>query len=303
MRNTRPGRTAHPHGCGEDPSTTARVPAQSGSPPRAWRGPSHDTRRPAQSRLTPTGVGRTLTWTFRVTPPPAHPHGRGRTPRRTVRRPNCSAHPHGRGEDVEPQQLVAAGEGSPPRAWGGHRQSDRTGRQRRLTPTGVGRTATRTSLPRPCTAHPHGRGEDRWRASATIALAGSPPRAWGGRNDAAAAGRRDRLTPTGVGRTQSDPARGNSEAAHPHGAWGGRHRRQLAHRHQRLTPTGVGRTFRHPRSSLRRAAHPHGRGEDTPRFSAYQPTSGSPPRAWGGRPERRPQRAGHRLTPTGVGRT
>ena len=131
--------SAHPHVRGEDNNVPAHAPPPCGSPPRAWGG--HLCAKPTKikNRLTPTCVGRT---SF-VMPLGSY----------------AEAHPHVRGEDGVGARLAAAGEGSPPRAWGGL-----VGRVCRalygfLTPTCVGRTKTIPAIPITKAAHPHVRGE------------------------------------------------------------------------------------------------------------------------------------------------
>jgi hypothetical protein len=154
--------------------------------------------RPAHlPRLTPTGVGRT-----------------GQASGRPDRRP---AHPHGRGEDTYRSSSARSWSGSPPRAWGGPNRTPITPTARRLTPTGVGRTAGHSAATRSRTAHPHGRGEDVLRRYAAPGITGSPPRAWGGPYPGAGRDPRGRLTPTGVGRTREPGIRNGYPAAHPHG--------------------------------------------------------------------------------------
>ena len=75
---------------------------------------------------------------------------------------------------------------------------------RRITPTGVGRTRLRMRGDPVVTDHPHGRGEDTGYTLATVRTHGSPPRAWGGPVKALFSGLSSRITPTGVGRTLSD---------------------------------------------------------------------------------------------------
>ena len=234
-----------------------------------------------------------------------------------------SAHPHVRGEDVDQLAVLARVLGSPPRAWGGLNGRGDLHRESRLTPTCVGRTPAGEPPLRCCTAHPHVRGEDRRSAAAAPGLAGSPPRAWGGRGDPRSGVAGARLTPTCVGRTGSLGRSRATGTAHPHvrgedvrrtrviwqatgsppRAWGGPRSLGDALGADRLTPTCVGRTSAHPWRSQRSPAHPHVRGEDFSKPVATTIVSGSPPRAWGGPPPGISHLLAQRLTPTCVGRT
>src|SRR5690606_33163073 len=86
-------------------------------------------------------------------------------------------------------------------------------------------------------------------------------------------------------------------------AWGGRALTGTDAVAARLTPTGVGRTRAGRTGPTTSAAHPHGRGEDAVPLRGVSWTTGSPPRAWGGRRRSGVRTARRRLTPTGVGRT
>ena len=149
----------HPHGRGDNGSSTRITPRSVGSPPRAWGQSSLSVRRASFPRFTPTGVG-------------------------TIR--SCgnnsgsvSVHPHGRGDNCEYAKSQALHSGSPPRAWGQSPKSRPTRAGMRFTPTGVG-TIGVGRLPPP-------RG------------AGSPPRAWGQLRRVSGTTPPSRFTPTGVG--------------------------------------------------------------------------------------------------------
>ncbi|EFC82256.1 conserved hypothetical protein [Parafrankia sp. EUN1f] len=150
----------HPHGRGEDDSSTLPSEAVRGSPPRAWGGLREQAGDDVLHRITPTGVGRTAAGN---------------------RWPSSGQdHPHGRGEDRASIRSMRRPAGSPPRAWGGPPGPSRPRCPCRITPTGVGRTSRRAS-PAPAAAdHPHGRGEDTRDRVFPPTPSGSPPRAWGG---------------------------------------------------------------------------------------------------------------------------
>ena len=135
--------------------------------------------------------------------------------------------------------------------------------------------------------------------------------------------RRERLTPTCVGRTRYAVGRSPRSPAHPHvrgedsrrilltsslsgsppRAWGGRGGVVLGPPPARLTPTCVGRTSGPASCRTRGPAHPHVRGEDGLVIGGRRVFVGSPPRAWGGRRPVRWCSGPCRLTPTCVGRT
>jgi len=174
---------------------------------------------------------------------------------------------------------------------------------RRFPPTGMGITEPIAPPAAAASVHPHWRGDHGSGPNTSTTFPGSPPRAWGSRQDCDSYWARLRFTPTGV-RITSWPARSRRRpTVHPHGrgdhtvrngfgcssvgspprAWGSRVRNSLAVPRVRFTPTGVGITV----------------------ASAFSDSSsnGSPPRAWGShlRPFVDPLR--RRFTPTGVGIT
>ncbi len=69
--------SVHPHACGEDVSSNARMEGALGSPPRVWgrRAPRPD--QAALRRFTPTRVGKTLAGRDRRVQPRVHPHACG----------------------------------------------------------------------------------------------------------------------------------------------------------------------------------------------------------------------------------
>src|SRR6185369_6993333 len=144
--------------------------------PWAWGGQALLVQVVRKGRITPTGVGRT---------------GEGRPCQLKV-----TDHPHGRGEDGPAEQGHDQVLGSPPRAWGGRGPPAIRVDAGRITPTGVGRTAARPGLCRVAADHPHGRGEDGEIMSASERLDGSPPRAWGGREEYRVVLPARRITPT-----------------------------------------------------------------------------------------------------------
>ncbi len=279
-----PARTAaHPHGRGEHDPAPPGTHRLGGSPPRAWGARSLGLALGSGQRLTPTGVGST-------TPPP-------------VRAPTGTAHPHGRGEHALVALRRCGGRGSPPRAWGAQLLGELLRGPGRLTPTGVGSTGPDARRTRRCTAHPHGRGEHVFTATATGSHTGSPPRAWGAHRVLLRAGLRLRLTPTGVGSTGTCTATRSAPPAHPHGRGEHSHAGPRPATARGSPPTGVGSTPPSRPTPGCAAAHPHGRGEHVIHGRVGHASPGSPPRAWGALPAGQGERAGVRLTPTGVGST
>ena len=113
-------------------------------------------------------------------------------------------------------------------------------------------------------------------------LPGSPPRAWGQRASEQEKALARRFTPTCVGTT---PARSAT--------W----------RCSRFTPTCVGTTSRASSWCSWTAVHPHVRGDNREICAAPGEGYGSPPRAWGHRPDGRGRPGRGRFTPTCVGTT
>jgi len=193
--------------------------------------------------------------------------------------------------------------GSPPRAWGQPSSSERFGRSRRFTPTGVGTTRRLCYSRLRLSVHPHGRGDN-------VVLDPFKPLQM-------------RFTPTGVGTTPTTRLSVATTTVHPHGrgdnvgGWGGAIARggspprawgqlgglEIPQSSSGFTPTGVGTTPGRRRQIFALAVHPHGRGDNALRAARAAGRHGSPPRAWGqqGRTPSSSSRA--RFTPTGVGTT
>ncbi len=110
-----------------------------------------------------------------------------------------------------------------------------------------------------------------------------------------------RITPTGVGTAYTVHDAARWEADHPHGRGDGRMFVPSRDPTVRITPTGVGTARRRPTSPPCRTDHPHGRGDGLPIDDPVRIVVGSPPRAWGRRPDRRVRGSRKRITPTGVG--
>ena len=169
--------------------------------------------------------------------------------------------------------------------------------------------------------HPHGRGDNWFRAILAFRYGGSPPRAWGQSVVQVALQRRNRFTPTGVGTMTHPFSEPLSHPVHPHGrgdnalrygqnqhedgspprAWGQLLRRHLNPHRIRFTPTGVGTMTAGWRAAGGRSVHPHGRGDNCGSRRALGRVAGSPPRAWGQSLGRCSALVHARFTPTGVG--
>ena len=88
-------------------------------------------------------------------------------------------HPHMRGDNCRSITVRGSGNGSPPHAWGQLGRRCFSGLYFRFTPTCVGTIrACPGALPAP-QVHPHMRGDNYNPWQAMIAVAGSPPHAWG----------------------------------------------------------------------------------------------------------------------------
>ena len=186
----------HPHRRGDGalvhPSSTAAL----GSPPQAWGRHVGRCHRPTRHRFTPTGVG-----TARSLPTPTA---------------SASVHPHRRGDGRHPTGNRHLRVSSPPQAWGRHLEVFASNGQHRFTPTGVGTARSSASKNRPCTVHPHRRGDGNVCAHTCASIVGSPPQAWGRRLGHRREARHPRFTPTGVGTAPFRSSARRCQAVHPH---------------------------------------------------------------------------------------
>ena len=117
----------HPHACGDNGTGRTRSRTRSGSPPRVWGQLLGRTAQELGGRFTPTRVGTTST--------------------PTVRSRCCAVHPHACGDNEREPVLVHRVGGSPPRVWGQLSGVDRYAGEGRFTPTRVGTTAARRTMP------------------------------------------------------------------------------------------------------------------------------------------------------------
>ena len=174
----------HPHGRGDNAEHFRRAPGCLGSPPRAWGQHVWDEARRVARRFTPTGVGTTVcpvrsrTETY-GSPPRAW--GQRRHLFRSVGAARFT--PTGVGTTPEANLLPPVNLGSPPRAWGQLTARAEIRSKARFTPTGVGTTPILSLNDPAAPVHPHGRGDNPVDGDAARRVEGSPPRAWGQRQD------------------------------------------------------------------------------------------------------------------------
>ena len=192
----------HPHMRGEDAVRAACNSWASGSPPHAWGRRSVVDSARLFGRFTPTCVGKTWGHGSAATLPAVHPHMRGEDgcPTASLGSPRGSP-PHAWGRRLLQARRRGPG-GSPPHAWGrlclwpvsGNRmavhphmrgedeiQMDDVVGALRFTPTCVGKTQASLAVFAGDTVHPHMRGEDSPYVNLVCHLNGSPPHAWGRR--------------------------------------------------------------------------------------------------------------------------
>ena len=170
----------------------------------------------------------------------------------------------------------------------------------------------------------HGaRGDNDYSGRAANRRDGSPPRAWGQRDQPRSIGERARFTPTRVGTTWGSRIRCWPWPVHPHArgdnprqaldgdrahgspprAWGQQLERTRRGPQVRFTPTRVGTTQLPAPSSSAVTVHPHARGDNVFVALGEILLRGSPPRAWGQPQELRQTGPPQRFTPTRVGTT
>ena len=178
---TEPVCAEHPHGRGENASTSAQISALLGTSPRAWGKHVRDAHLVRYSRNIPTGVGKTDSVCSPLGARTEHPHGRGE---------NGQA----RGNEVEKR-------GTSPRAWGKLTFPTMKTIRNRNIPTGVGKTWCPTTKAELYQEHPHGRGENILAILTRIKALGTSPRAWGKYMIAPYIVSAKRNIPTGVGKT------------------------------------------------------------------------------------------------------
>ncbi len=180
-RSPNAARTVHPHTRGDNhiPPTTYDPP--SGSPPHAWG---------------------QLTLLFDLlNAHPVHPHTRGDNWYHGRNGRAGTVHPHTRGDNKINNQRHGRAAGSPPHAWGQPARCSATSQSRRFTPTRVGTTLLLRHANVALPVHPHTRGDNHVKVRQGAGRAGSPPHAWGQREELERYRNVNRFTPTRVGTT------------------------------------------------------------------------------------------------------
>ena len=274
-----------------------------GSPPRVWGNRCCGRGRIGSCRFTPTRVGKSPT-------PPAP----------TTR---CSVHPHACGEIAVCFARSSRMSGSPPRVWGNPCTLMVWDLAHRFTPTRVGKSSANRATGDCRSVHPHACGEIGLWIRLGRFEPGSPPRVWGNHAHIPGRIRRQRFTPTRVGKSRSHSRTHPSPAVHPHACgeiqavrinweggvgspprvWGNLAGLDQAHLQRRFTPTRVGKSRRGLADAPDAAVHPHACGEITSLDRNCKCTFGSPPRVWGNLRGLRILRCRLRFTPTRVGKS
>ena len=172
------------------------------------------------------------------------------------------------------------------------------------------------------TVHPHVRGEGLAGETRLYPADGSPPRAWGRRDDRGHARRAERFTPTCVGKAAGSAGRWPRSSVHPHvrgegvylsidggepdgsppRAWGRPAAATAGEATSRFTPTCVGKARTSALLVPLCPVHPHVRGEGAALRMYLKANGGSPPRAWGRRGATGSAAGEPRFTPTCVGK-
>ena len=135
----RPGRSVHPHACGEYAVQHVAGSGPDGSSPRVWGIRSYRVRLARRWRFIPTRVGNTIQGT-----------GSGSV---------ISVHPHACGEYIFTRSMPMESVGSSPRVWGIRHIGFASRAKGRFIPTRVGNTARPCACPPACAVHPHACGE------------------------------------------------------------------------------------------------------------------------------------------------
>ncbi len=147
------------------------------------------------------------------------------------------------------------------------------------------------------------RGEYKSLRSQFSGVRGSPPHAWGIRDDHDTVIQILRFTPTCVGNTYISRFLITGISVHPHMRGEYAYRASQPGICSRFTPTCVGNTLSGQRGFIPYPVHPHMRGEYLYLKIIYIKNTGSPPHAWGIRQPYRDAVKDIRFTPTCVGNT
>ena len=130
-----------------------------GTPPRVWGQLFFYFAFNFPNRYTPTCVGTTVTTRF---------------PTEII-----SVHPHVCGDNVWIVVLNFSIAGTPPRVWGQLKAKQIQVQVNRYTPTCVGTTYIKGTLPKNCPVHPHVCGDNGTIQDFGLIVDGTPPRVWG----------------------------------------------------------------------------------------------------------------------------
>ena len=190
---------------------------------------------------------------------------------------------------------------TPPRTWGRQSEKNSRGKEKRNTPTHVGKTSLPADDFRRPEKHPHARGEDMISGLHSLTRMETPPRTWGRPIRRGGARVCLRNTPTHVGKTRKQGSYVFQSWKHPHArgedpvpldsyritketpprTWGRLVVAPSGGVAPRNTPTHVGKTgVLLPVLSVA-WKHPHARGEDYVRGQGLVPYAETPPRTWG----------------------
>ncbi len=187
----------------------------------------------------------------------------------------------------------------------------------------MGKTCPAGRPRRAVSVHPHARGENSKAKFLAPVRVGSPPRSWGKHICKSVVIRRQRFTPTLVGKTRSHRAPLPKPTVHPHArgenvrcasrltfgagspprSWGKHALSVDGDGDERFTPTLVGKTPGGSGNLRQPPVHPHARGENGDGAAWPRHNNGSPPRSWGKLPWTSDVVRASRFTPTLVGKT
>ena len=235
-----------------------------GSPPLAWGQPE-----PRRAYDIPLAV---------------HPHSRGdNIVYLTIQHVTDGSPPLAWGQLLDEPGVVIVFDGSPPLAWG----------QRRPPPQ-------RASAP---AVHPHSRGDNsQWNDQVGTAH-GSPPLAWGQPTKFTKKSLDLAVHPHSRGDNCKQTTPSKKPRGSPPLAWGQHGPQRIDEYRRRFTPTRVGTTPIHSLPLRANAVHPHSRGDNPEQVGTKLAEIGSPPLAWGQRPQNPHELLLQRFTPTRVGTT
>ena len=170
----------HPHMCGESLLGLLLPPERPGSPPHVWGKLAGAVVHNYKLRITPTCVGKASESTRKSFPAKDHPHMCGESPMT----------PASTSESM----------GSPPHVWGKLIILFQIIKDRRITPTCVGKAPYEELIHIRRQDHPHMCGESVMVPVAQGKQTGSPPHVWGKLMENCPLAEESRITPTCVGK-------------------------------------------------------------------------------------------------------